>query len=350
MTSRPLASKTSRYIVSPGYDWLFFLSAPTLALCLGMAISNTALTNRIYLFWGREVSWSSLMLGTLVHAHLVIVFFRSHGNPHIFRRYRLRFLFVPGVLYAAMMLSPWLLIAAAMLTALWDVYHSSLQTFGFARMYDRKCGNDPALGRRLDWWLNLLLYAGPVLAGATMMDHVRDFARFEKFEDIGSVFLASVPAVMERHHQALAWWLVALGSVFLAYYMMAYRRLYRQGYQVSLPKVFLLVSTGFCSIYTWGFNSWGEAFLIMNVFHALQYFGLVWAFEHQRMMKLFRVQHQQQGEAIAACVFVGLAFAYGYGVEALNIDITWLWGLTLLVSILHFWYDSFIWSVRQHHV
>ncbi len=336
--------------MGPGYDWLFFLSAPVLALCLGITISNTALTNHVYVFWGREVTWSSLLIGTLVHAHLVIVFFRSHGNPHIFRRYRLHFLLVPGLLYAAMMLSPWLLVAASVLTTLWDVYHSSLQTFGFARIYDRQCGNDPALGRRLDWWLNLLLYAGPILAGATMMDHVQDFGKFEKFEDVGSIFFASIPGVMERHQPVLSWVLLVLGSAFLVYYVVAYRALAKQGYQVSFLKVYLLLSTGFCSIYTWGFNSWGEAFLIMNFFHALQYFGLVWASEHQRMIKLFRVQHLPHGEAIAACLFVGLAFAYGYGVEALSIDITWLWGLTILVSIMHFWYDGFIWSVSQRQV
>jgi hypothetical protein len=48
----------------------------------------------------------------------------------------------------------------SVLATFWDVYHSALQTFGFARIYDRKAGNDPMVGRRLDWHLNQLLYAG----------------------------------------------------------------------------------------------------------------------------------------------------------------------------------------------
>jgi hypothetical protein len=143
---------------------------------------------------------------------------------------------------------------------------------------------------------------------------------------------------------------LGLGAVFLAYYLLAYWRLHKQGYQVSFLKVYLLVSTGLCSIYTWGFNSWGEAFFIMNVFHALQYFGIVWAFEHTHMMRLFRVETLRLGKPLAACLFLSLGFGYGYWVEALDADIEWLWGITLVVAIMHFWYDGFIWSVRKQQV
>jgi hypothetical protein len=41
-------------------------------------------------------------------------------------------------------------------------------------------------------------------------------------------------------------------------------------------KGLLLFLTGVCSIYAWGFNPFGLAFFIMNVFHAWQYFALIW--------------------------------------------------------------------------
>ena len=53
-----------------------------------------------------------------------------------------------------------------------------MQTFGFARIYDRKVGDDALAGRRLDWALNQLLYASPILAGTTMMAHVEDFEEY----------------------------------------------------------------------------------------------------------------------------------------------------------------------------
>ena len=58
--------------------------------------------------------------------------------------------------------------------------------------------------------------------------------------------------------------------------MSRYRGYQRQGYRVSMQKVWLLASTALCSIYTWGFDSFGQAFFIMNFFHAWQYFALVW--------------------------------------------------------------------------
>ena len=158
----------------------------------------------------------------------------------------------------------------------WDVYHSALQTFGFVCIYDSKAGNDPLVGRRLDWYLNQLLYVDPILAGATMMDHVKDF--FEH-EEVGATFFTSIPGFMAANQGYFTWTILADGTGFLAYYVWAQLQLKRQGHDISPQKVYLLVSTSAVSMFTWGFNTFDEAFFIMNLFHAVQYFGIVWAFE-----------------------------------------------------------------------
>ena len=140
------------------------------------------------------------------------------------------------------------------------------------------------------------------------------------------------------------------GAAFLAYYVWAQTQLQRRGHAVSLQKVYLLASTGAVSIYTWGFNTFGEAFFIMNLFHALQYFGIVWAFEKKNIMKLFHLDGVTFGKPLAALAFVGIAGAYGFWVEALDTSIEALWAVTLIVSIMHFWYDGFVWSVRRKQV
>lgn len=335
------------YIVSPTYDWLLFLLPPVLALLLGILVSDSWFNNAEFELGGEEYSPGGLLIGIFIQAHLVIVFFRSHGNPAIFNEFRLRFLLVPLLLYVAMLSSTWALVCVSVLATFWDVYHSALQTFGFSRIYDSKYGNNPATGRRLDWWLNQLLYAGPILAGVTMIDHFEDF---DEFEEVGATFFTNIPAYMEGNQQYYSWLVIGLGCAFLVYYLFAQWRLARQGYQVSPLKVYLLASTGFVSIYSWGFNSWGEAFFIMNFFHALQYFGIVWAREQGNMMRLFRVQALPMGKYLALALFLGLAFSYGLWVELLDTSITSLWALTLAVSIMHFWYDSFIWSVQKRQV
>jgi hypothetical protein len=337
----------SSYIVSAAYDWLLFLLPPALALLLGFLISGTGFADGEFVIAGLETSLGSLLIGMFIHAHLVIVFFRSHGNRDIFQQFRHRFILIPLLLYVAMLNSLWVLVCVSVLVTFWDVYHSALQTFGFARIYDSKQGNDPVVGRRLDWWLNQLLYAGPILAGVTMIDHFEDF---EEFEEVGAAFFTAIPAYMEGHQHNYAWLVILGGTAFLLYYLYAQWRLHQQGRRVSVQKVYLLVSTGLVSIFSWGFNSFGEAFFIMNFFHALQYFGIVWAREKRNMMRLFRVESLPQGKYLALALFLGLGFSYGLWVEFLDTDITALWALTLVVSILHFWYDGFIWSVQKRQV
>jgi hypothetical protein len=239
------------------------------------------------------------------------------------------------------------LISVSVLATFWDVYHSALQTFGFARIYDHKAGNDPLVGRRLDWYLNQLLYVGPILAGATMMDHVEDFSEYDQ---LGATFFTSIPGFMATNQGYVTWSILITGAGFLAYYVWAQLQLRRQGHNVSMQKVYLLVSTGAVSIFTWGFNTFGEAFFIMNLFHAIQYFGIVWAFEQKNLMTLFRIDRLPFGKPLTALLFLGITGAYGLWVEAADTGIEALWAITLVVSIMHFWYDGFVWSVRKKQV
>lgn len=346
-TERSPVGVRSEYIVGPIYDCVFFLLPPSVALCLGVLISATGFANQDFKFYDQDVTWSGLLIGIFIHAHLVAVFFRSHGNPAIRQLHPYRFLLVPILLYAAMVSSLWVMISVSVLATFWDVYHSALQTFGFARIYDRRAGNDPTVGRRLDWHLNQLLYAGPILAGATMMDHIEEFGEYTQ---VGATFFTSIPGFMEANQGYFSWAVLIAGGAFLGYYVWAQMRLQQQGHAVSMQKVYLLVSTGAVSIYTWGFNTFGEAFFIMNFFHALQYFGIVWAFEKKNMVKLFHLEALPFAKPLAAVLFVGAAGAYGFWVEALDATIEALWAVTLIVSIMHFWYDGFVWSVRKQQV
>ncbi|MCC6559163.1 MAG: hypothetical protein IT372_40070 [Polyangiaceae bacterium] len=341
------AVRRSPYIAGPLYDWVFFLLPPVLSLAAGALISGTRFSDRRVWIGDHRTTGAALMIGVITHAHLGAVFFRSHANPGIFRLHPLRFTVAPLLLLAAMMSSEWVLVSVTVLVVFWDVYHSGLQTFGLARIYDRNRGNDPAAGRRLDLWLNHLLYAGPILGGATMLAHVR---KLEIFEEVGATFFAAVPALMQSHQRWLTWALLAGGTVFLAYYVIAYRRLMRRGYRVSWLKVYLLASTGLCSIYTWGFNSWGEAFFIMNLFHAVQYLGLVWWSEGKHLRRRLRIEGLRLGGPIAGAAFLGLVLAYGYWAEIQEEDALPFWCITQVVAVMHFWYDGFIWSVTRRQI
>jgi hypothetical protein len=335
----------SPFLVSPAYDWAFFLLPPLYALVVGILIAGTRFTDHEIIVLGQDTTMAAIVIGSLVHAHLVAVVFRSHVNASIFARYKLRFVVVPILLWIAIVGSTWLAITATVVATFWDVWHSGAQTFGFARIYDRNAGNTTDAGRRLDYWLNQLLYAGPMLAGATFVDHID---AFESYKDVNSAFFTSIPAYATGHQRYLTWALLVGGTLFVAAYVVAQVALHRRGHRVAPLKVYLLTSTGLCSIYTWGFNTWGEAFFIMNFFHAVQYLALVWAMEKKTLAKRFGDGHV--GLRMAAFVFFGSVALYGIGAELLDPGINTLWALTIVVSLIHFWWDGFIWSVRRSDV
>jgi len=329
----PREEAGSRWILGPARDRLFFVYSPLLALALGVAASLTPLADETFSLYGRSESWVSLFSGAFTMAHLSIVFFRSHGNPAIFSLYPKRFLLAPPLLLGAMLVSKWALVTAFVLAVWWDVYHSALQTFGLGRLYDAKAGADSEEARRLDRGLNLVLYIGPILAGATLMDHA---AHFDKFGNLGAVFLSGIPAALDARRGPLSLAALGAGAAYVAYYLWRVRALVRAGLPVPREKTVLFASTAACSIYTWGFNSFGQAFFIMNFFHALQYFALVWHAEKTRIRFL--------------PFLLGAGFAYGVWAKLWGESSHAAFAVLLTVSLLHFWYDGFVWSVRKKQI
>jgi hypothetical protein len=337
----------SPYLAGPLYDWAFFLLPPLVSLLLGALIAGTSFAEHKFWFAGRRATGSTVMLGVLVNAHLVAVVARSHLNPAVFQRHRVRFIAVPIAVFAAMMLSIWAVVIATVLVVLWDVYHSALQTFGLARIYDRNAGNDPAVGRRLDFGLNLLLYVGPIVAGATLLPHVQ---KFELFEELGAAFFTRIPAFMQDNQGTFARAIIAIGTLYVAGYIAAYARHAARGYRISFAKVFLLATTGLCSIWVWGTNPWGQAFFIMNVFHAVQYLALVRWSENASLQQRLRLDRAPLGKPIAAALLFGAVIAYGYWSEQVRDDDRVRWSLVQVVALMHFYYDGFIWSVRKRQI
>lgn len=331
----------SPYLVSPRYDWAFFLAPPALALVLGVLIAGTPLTLEITSIGD---SATGLGLAVLIHAHLVAVVFRSHGNPTIFARHRIRFVVVPVMLFVALLASDWIALAATVVATFWDVWHSGAQTFGFARIYDRNAGVPPERDRALDFAMSQILYAGPVIAGATLVDHLADLTLFADFGDPLSQALAHVPADAMAHRPVVAIVVgIAIASVVALYVGVAWRR-HRRGEPISALKIWLVTSTGVCSIVAWGFNTWGEAFFVMNLFHAVQYLALVWWSEGRRIAR------GRLRRAGAVTLFFGGTLAYGVFAATVHAEYHALWSVTIVVSLMHFWYDAFVWSVRRGDV
>lgn len=338
------------FIAGRTYDTIYFILAPLLALGLVILVGRSEWASTPIPIGGATLPPLLYAVSVMTFAHLFAVVFRSHANPEIFALHRFRFVGVPILLFVGLMASDWVLATAAVLIVYWDIYHSSMQTFGLGRIYDARWGNDPAMGRRLDDWLNHVIYIGPLLAGASLAPMLQALNHFRIVE-------WQAPIHLRRQIQAasdtISVVVIVAGTLFVAYYLYRYWRFYREeGYRPSPQKIALLLSTAIASVWAWGFLTPWKALVAINLFHALQYFAIVWCREKKSIRRVLLVERFGGSYATAFTAFVwcvlivGLAYQHYGDFHAIR----WAGSLFIVVSLMHFWYDGFVWSVQKKQV
>lgn len=335
--------RRAAHIIGPAADWAHLILAPLWALALGLLLGASPLAKGRVSAFGLSGSPVDAFLGAFIMAHLALVFARSHLDGEVRPRHPFRFFAVPPLLLAVLLASPTARAVAVVLAVWWDAYHSSLQTFGIGRMLDMKNGNDPEAGRSLDFALNLLLYIGPILSGSLLLYHA---SSFHEFQGTGLAVLTRIPASMMAHQARLRSLLLLVTLPFLTYYVWSYAVLAKRGYAVDRRKVVLYAGTGLVSLYAWAFNPLGMGLFIMNFFHAWQYYALVWRYEGENVAALAGLK----GGAAALGLLVAGGFLYGSLFGVLGELNEAALCVTLVVSLMHFWYDGFVWSVRAKQV
>lgn len=336
------------YIVSPTYDTIFFILAPLIALLLVFTITSESWVLKPQNFFGLEQNTFAFFIAVWTNAHLIAVAFRSHANPEVFNRFRLRFTAVPVVLFVGLMASEWLLAAALVLAVFWDVYHTSMQNFGFCRIYDAKQGNPRDKGRSLDLWLNHFLYIGPIIVGVNLMPHLSAVTAFRR---VGWETPAAMLMWIEPHRTTINAIVLGSGTLLLIAYVVVYYRWSREGYHISRHKIALMVSTGLVCGYSWTFLGPGRAFFVANFYHALQYFAIVWSTERKNISKIAGGGNKSWSRPAALILFLVVSFSIGtVHYVGSELQVRWILSFGLVIALMHFWYDGFVWSVRKGHV
>jgi hypothetical protein len=324
------------------FDALLLWGAPPLSLVaiLLVALAAALLPHAV---GAGVIGAMAAVVAILTYAHLIAVMPRAYGNAEVFRTHRLRLTLVPILVLAALASSPVVLVAGVVLAVFWDVHHSAMQTFGLGRIYDMKAGNDPLALRRVDLLLNAALYIGPAAAGASMLSHFESFARFDA---VGWHSLATVPLTVAGDAAIIRGAALLVSALVIGAALLAYARAGAAGYRTSAQKKTLLVSTASVSILAWGFAPPFVAFAAINLFHAIQYFAIVWLKEGPRMRAKPRGRFALP-LFLAGCGGFGVAYwlAAGHGPATGT-----LLAPFIACSLLHFWYDGFVWSVRRKQV
>lgn len=336
--------KKSLWIASPAFDLTFFVLSPVLALGLAFLLRGDWIFTEFTINGGTKTRFG-FFIATWTYAHLFAVFFRSHGNSKILSEYRFRFLAAPVLIAAGMYASEWLLATGMVLAVFWDVYHSAMQNFGFCRIYDVRAGNPPERGRSLDWALNLVLYILPIFLGASLKSHLSALGHFSRVQWRAPTQFADWLLSVQATVGATA---AFFGLLFLVYYAYCYAGFIRKGHRLAMPKILMILSVGIVTTSAWALLPPIAAYFVVNFYHGLQYFAVVWWFERSNMMESL-----DAGPPVAFLVFTVSVFALGfsYVIHGDRYDTMRLIGCGFLtVSLLHFWYDSFIWSVRKKQV
>ncbi|MBT4162484.1 MAG: hypothetical protein HOE54_14350, partial [Gammaproteobacteria bacterium] len=331
------------YLKSPIYDWFWFILSPLWAVAIGWIMTAWLFQKTVTIFHTTETTAFFIYM-SITQAHLLITAFRTHANSELLERYFWRFTLVPIVLFFAALSSSWMFTAMFVVMVFWDLYHSSMQIFGFARIYDRKAGNDPNEGRLADFLLCFMMYVGPVFAGALFLSHV---AAFDSFNDVSHLDLfgilitgeqlARVPDAARSYQSEVRWAMIAVSLAVVAYYFWTLHRLSAKGYKIPIAKVAMFLTTAVGCVTAWGFNSFAMGYLIANLFHAVQYFALLWVLEDKSIARVFNFSFLPK---LALYLTIPLCF----GLVLVAYDSLEMKALLMVCAFMHFWWDGFIWS------
>jgi Tfp pilus assembly protein PilF len=272
---------------------------------------------------------------------------RAYGDRALFDRFKVRFVVAPLAILAVCVWSSVYNVQAVQLVAMaWGIWHGMMQTYGFCRIYDAKASAKAAARARADLALCFAWFSAAVL-----LSPMRFRTLLALYYESGGPVVPSAAVATIR--TALV---VALGLVTIVFLWRQWSD-WRGARGASPVKMTLLVSS---IAFWWYCNNGVQNILVgialFEVFHDVQYLAIVWIYNRARVERdksiggFMRFVFRRSGALIG--VYVGLVMAYGaIGLTQSAITAEWirhvLIGAVTASALLHFYYDGFIWKVRE---
>src|SRR5467141_3566316 len=338
-TPAPAAAgrKPNLWILDSWRDLILYVCTPLLIVPIFVLAQTRWSAENIYLFVAA--------FGAMGH-HLPGMI-RAYGDRALFQRFKWRFIFAPIFLVVvSAIFSLWDLKGIVLVAFMWGVWHGMMQTYGFCRIYDAKVGSFAETTRRLDFAVCGIWFATAVLLSPQRMTDT-----LESYYAAGGPFIP--PALLRAGQQGLLALAIAIAGVFLVNFVW----MWLQGRRPSPVKLVLLVTS---ISFWWYCNNIVASVLVgialFEVFHDVQYLSLVWIYNRKRVETdssiggFMRFVFRRSGSLVG--LYVGLIFAYGalgyfkssIGIDAIKRILT---GVVTASALLHFYYDGFIWKVRE---
>jgi Flp pilus assembly protein TadD len=325
------------WIDGPRRDLALYIATPLLLIPLILLRSGRPAIQDLILYAGA--------FGALGH-HLPGMM-RAYGDRALFRRFRVRFVLAPLFLVpVCVFFSVNDLSGVLLVTFFWTNWHSLMQIFGFARIYDVKVGATGPWAGRLDHALCVAWIGAPLLLSDSRLGSVLEIA-----------YSAGAPLVAPGLIGGLrTFWLGA--AVLVTVLWAGHAALAWTRGRAPNPAKLLLFASSF--LFWWFCMAKVDNLLVgialFDIFHDVQYLALVWTFNRARVTADPKIggfsRYLFRGRATLAGLYVGLVVAYGslgFLSESISEELVrqTLLGVLAASALLHFYFDGFIWKVRE---
>jgi len=353
------------YILNRRGDCIWFLALPLVALAAAMGSQR----------WLPYVALASVNLWITIPHHFS-TWFRTYGIAEDWQRFKQRLVIGPlvifAVVFAGLQIAP---ITLLLVIILWDSQHSIMQQHGFGRIYDFKAGSGSPRTPRFDLALHWILFGNMFLNAPLFVTMwLRELYRLNLL----------VPVSAVRFIQLASW---TVTVVYLGVYLVHVVVSMQRGYPVN-PIKYLFIAA---SYFLWYTAAWHTASIMVfgiahRLMHGLQYDVMVLHYVKRKTRDTaassrFWLMRQLRAGNLLLFVIAGLLYAlcfqlatlapldeigFGlfhfsdqyqaipeHGIEAMP---SWLGyhmfaeALISTVAVMHYYFDSFIWKVRDKHV
>jgi hypothetical protein len=361
------------WVIDPRSDGLFIIAAPLISLVWALAFAS---------WLGPEVVLTVFAVFNVAH-HLP-TFIRIYGDRDLLQRFRWSLLLGPVLPFSlAMCVVGYVvqrghhlsnLLYLGMILQIWDPWHFLMQHYGFMRIYDRNNQVRRVVSSRMDLMICSTWFVYIMVATLDWLpDVLYDSYRFHGLP-ILFLFDDGVYDVVQ-----LVSFVVAIGGTVIYLGYLTWCR--ANGYFVSRAKVMLLIITFGVMSLTYVPNplitslmphwTFALGFAVLGMVHVTQYLAIVWTYnrglarrEGATRTRMFRDLFSRGGWTVASA-FVLVCLLYGFSLtfptsnrfsalpadDGMTMGVRWFIGvifaLAFTSTLLHYYYDGFIWKVRH---
>jgi hypothetical protein len=357
------------WVIDPLADVLFILVAPLISLLWAFASVS---------WFGPEVVLAIFAVANVAH-HLP-TFIRIYGDRDLLQRFRWSLLLGPVLPFSlAMCVVAYVVLGGrpignllylGLILLVWDPWHFLMQHYGFMRIYDRNNRVRRAVSARMDLMICAAWFVYIMVAALDWLpDLLYDSYRFHGLPVL-FLFDGGVYGVVQQ-----LCLVAALGAT--ATYLVYLTWCRANGYFVSPAKILLLLATFGVMWLTYVPNplitrvmpdwSFALGFAVVGMVHVTQYLAIVWKYNRVLCRRkgaarpgAFQALFSRGGWVVAAgfvllCLLYGFFLADRFGAVSAGdrpgTGARWLLGVTFALAftstILHYYYDGFIWKLRH---